>query len=666
VSDLAAVLAGLWQQSLPVITGRIATVEAAALAALDGTLGREQRRAAERDAHKLAGSLGTFGYHRGSRHARDLEWLLQGDRAIEGHALLRLTELVVDLQRSIEGPPEVGGTSSGTASGTAAAPPTLPAAPAPPPLVLFVDGDTDTALRLVEAAIPAALGGTAVATVAAARRAVAERRPDLVVLDPATAGDHDLAFLAELGGGHRPLPVLVLTDPGAGVDRVAVARAGGRGFLEKPMAPASVVQVVCRSLMRLAAEAAVLVVDDDPALVGLLERLLPPRGLRVAGLTDPRQVWPALERIRPELLLLDLDMPEVDGLAVCRMVRNDQAWSRLPIVFLTASADPAQVEALFAAGADDHIVKPVVAASLATRLLTRIERSRQQAELWETDARTGLANRQGFARAAGRMLELARRDGRALWVALLQPDLPGRGPAELAGADLAPLLRRSFAPDDVLGVVGEGRLAAALYGRDGTEVVERLGTVLEAVRAEGLGTATAGVARFPDDGDDVGALLAAAAAAAADAQAEGGDRVRVRRPPAGSDARINLDVLVVDDDEALGEVLVYALETRGYRTGWMKDGADARSLLVDPEGLDVRVILLDVGLPGLDGLALLRELARRGVLQRSRVIMVTLRATEAEVLAALDLGAFDHVAKPFSVPVLLHRVRLALESAARP
>ena len=73
-------------------------------------------------------------------------------------------------------------------------------------------------------------------------------------------------------------------------------------------------------------------------------------------------------------------------------------------------------------------------------------------------------------------------------------------------------------------------------------------------------------------------------------------------------------------------------------------------------------MLLDVGLPGLDGLSVLRHLGQRGRLGTTRVVMLTVRANEGEVLEALDLGAFDHVAKPFSLAVLMHRVRRAVEA----
>ena len=68
------------------------------------------------------------------------------------------------------------------------------------------------------------------------------------------------------------------------------------------------------------------------------------------------------------------------------------------------------------------------------------------------------------------------------------------------------------------------------------------------------------------------------------------------------------------------------------------------------------VLLLDIGLPGLDGFGILKVLRLQGVLDDTRVIMLTVRSSEAEMLRALGLGATEHITKPFSVPVLLGRL----------
>jgi DNA-binding response OmpR family regulator len=120
---------------------------------------------------------------------------------------------------------------------------------------------------------------------------------------------------------------------------------------------------------------------------------------------------------------------------------------------------------------------------------------------------------------------------------------------------------------------------------------------------------------------------------------------------------------LVEDDNALAGLLLHALATRGYRTEWFKDGEAAANALTGAwPDVQARVVLLDVGLPGADGFDILRRMVNSNVTQHTRVIMLTAHASEEEVLAALELGAFDHVAKPFSAPVLLQRIRRAMRN----
>ena len=130
-----------------------------------------------------------------------------------------------------------------------------------------------------------------------------------------------------------------------------------------------------------------------------------------------------------------------------------------------------------------------------------------------------------------------------------------------------------------------------------------------------------------------------------------------------SGALTAVEVAVVEDDDTLAGLLLGALQTRGYRTARFADGRTAVDALSGTlRTHDARVVLLDVDLPGLDGVSVLRRMHRDGALRDTRVIMLTVRAGEDEILAALELGAFDNVAKPFSLPVLMHRVRRALRT----
>ena len=102
--------------------------------------------------------------------------------------------------------------------------------------------------------------------------------------------------------------------------------------------------------------------------------------------------------------------------------------------------------------------------------------------------------------------------------------------------------------------------------------------------------------------------------------------------------------------------------TRGYSHRWFSDGESALEALTAPSRtVAARVILLDVSLPGRNGNERFSgNWWPRGSLLPPASIMLTARVQETEVLEALTAGAFDHVAKPFSVPVLMQRIRRAL------
>src|SRR5262245_24253987 len=92
-----AAVAKIWERFKETIITRVTVLEQAATALLEGRLDDELRQQAEREAHKLAGAVGTFGFTEGSRLAREIEHLLQAGMALEQTQVLRLADLVVAL-----------------------------------------------------------------------------------------------------------------------------------------------------------------------------------------------------------------------------------------------------------------------------------------------------------------------------------------------------------------------------------------------------------------------------------------------------------------------------------------------------------------------------------------------------------------------------------------
>lgn len=132
----------------------------------------------------------------------------------------------------------------------------------------------------------------------------------------------------------------------------------------------------------------ILLADDDDQMRALLEAVLQVSGHEVEAHANGRSAWESFERQPAELMVLDWQMPEVDGLELCRRVRAHPEGDRTYLMMITARAQPEDLEHVLDAGADDYLPKPVTSADVLARL--RIALKRMQSAARRRDAEEGL------------------------------------------------------------------------------------------------------------------------------------------------------------------------------------------------------------------------------------------------------------------------------------
>ncbi len=388
----------IWHQAQGRVQAQLDVIQQLLTAIAEGAIATPDLwQAARREAHSLAGSLGTFGFTQGSQLAKKIEVSLNQTVDSSG----RLAELAADLMAlRQELHPLAGAVTEGVTEGIAQAAPDrsvelrliAPIQPtavqhqavsAPRPTLLVIDPDTQLMRALLK---NSELKNSdlhkfeieVAKNLDRAQEKIQYQVPQVILFDPDVAVDlaESLRFLNQLNQHLPPIPTVIFTVRTELLDRRNLLRSGGSVLLPKPADLDQVAEAIRQAIARSEqSRSHVLIVDDDPMILTLTQQLLQPWGLKVTSLADPKQFWQVLEASQPDLLVLDVVMPDVDGMDLCQVVRGDVRWSELPIVVLTACQDAAMINRLFSLGADDIVSKPIVGPELVTRIINRLERT---------------------------------------------------------------------------------------------------------------------------------------------------------------------------------------------------------------------------------------------------------------------------------------------------
>ena len=134
----------------------------------------------------------------------------------------------------------------------------------------------------------------------------------------------------------------------------------------------------------------ILIVDDEPKNLQVLGNMLRESDYKVSAATDGRKALEMMERLRPDLILLDIIMSEPDGLQVCERLKACEEKKDIPVIFLTAKTDTEDIVKGFELGAVDYITKPFNVTELLARVKTHLELRKAQKDMIKLEQKNAL------------------------------------------------------------------------------------------------------------------------------------------------------------------------------------------------------------------------------------------------------------------------------------
>jgi diguanylate cyclase (GGDEF)-like protein len=410
--------------------------------------------------------------------------------------------------------------------------------------ILFVDDDAD-ARRIATAILRKQLLDVCVASSAAeALHKASSIKLVAAVIDVhlKDSSGFDLCRQLRELPGKESLPLVLVSGDQSVETRIAATHVGASLFIEKPLREDEFPLAVQRLVDEASApRGRVLILEDDEAFARYAELLLRSLDIETRAIANPAELPAALDAFRPDLLLLDIELPNTSGIDICKALRMSLHWQPLPILMITAHIDDDTRIDAFRAGANDFISKPVLEEEFNARVEVQLTHARLLQERAERDPLSGLLLRRPFLEALEQRLSEAHRYARPLALAIIDIDhfklVNDRfghmcGDAVIAG--LGRLLRQRFRNEDLRCRWGGEEFVVVLPGQKADLLESALRRVLkelsemrfEASNGELFSvTASAGLAATPEDGASAQSLIRRADKCLYDAKRDGRDQI---------------------------------------------------------------------------------------------------------------------------------------------
>ncbi|MHA1598574.1 MAG: diguanylate cyclase [Alphaproteobacteria bacterium] len=301
--------------------------------------------------------------------------------------------------------------------------------------------------------------------------ALIETKPVGIVFNLSDDSGTGLENMSKLHADDRCMcPLVVLSDRQDIDTRLKVARAHSEHFMMHPVMTADIVDILDQMVVSDGGgDFRILVVDDDLSTARYTQTVLQGAGMICEYITEPLTIMDVLDDFSPELILMDLYMPDCNGQELAAVIRQQESFSGIPIVFLSGEADVDKQLVAMRAGGDDFLTKPIKSNHLISSVSMRVLRFRMLRSQMVRDSMTGLLNHTTTHEFMDKEVARAHRAKTSLAVASLDidhfkavNDTHGHGVGDVVIKSLSRLMKQRLRSTDIIGRMGGEEFAAVL------------------------------------------------------------------------------------------------------------------------------------------------------------------------------------------------------------
>ena len=421
-----------------------------------------QFEAFHRNVHSLCGSAGTYGYTEISKSARQLEIYLKsllGNSQITVEQHEKIKDYITQLKLALNIPapkkfPGFDGEFLERASNT---------------LVYIVEHETTVVSALSASLKLVGYTSYSFPDINVLVAAIKEKPPLAIVIDSLYLSHESIQLILAM---QQALQVFCIVPNGELAPRLAAVRAGCNAFFQKPVDIAYLTQILNHKC-RLTSDYPyrILIIDDSESLADYYSLILNQAGLMAHAISNPLHLFNELEEFLPDLLLMDIYMPECSGLELATVLRLEGRYTKIPIIFLSTEEDNNKKLAALNLGGDDFLSKPISPQHLVAAVKARAKRASVLNYYMTTDGLTGLLNHSSVLRQLDIELEYARKKNSALAFIIIDidnfklvNDTYGHPEGDLVLKKLASLLLARLRSQDIIGRYGVEEFVIILPG----------------------------------------------------------------------------------------------------------------------------------------------------------------------------------------------------------